>query len=471
MFNNYDDYVAPEPKATIYNPYEGKNLSQRKCPTCGATDIVFNPRSVKLMCKFCKKEFGNDLHGDLSTNHEIHKLSGRIVSLGAANIETCDTLITLRCTSCGAEVTIDQSKSHQTKCHWCRNTLSINNQIPNGTIPDIIVPFTMSRDEAYTLMKNFLADKKTYAKRGFKKAFKKNAIIGVYFPYMVVDLNNHISFKGEGEQSVVRYEKDIRKATEVYNAKLYSIERNYDLYIDNLIIEANLDKLVRHGTNTNNIINSILPYDISTAVPWDANYVQDYNIEKRDANIQDIEPSVRSQIKDIARRHNLESIKCYKRGVRWDSENIDIVGDFWQAAYLPVWLFTYLDKKDPNKPLHYIAINAQTKETMGSVPFAKNKFKFVHFSQLTLMILLILGSLVTEYLYVVTPILPIFFIIWSISYFTTKEKYRNSYARHKHEEETTYTTANETQNDTFIKDLRNLPSSTMEGCNHENLSL
>jgi hypothetical protein len=320
-------------------------------------------------------------------------------------------------------------------------------------------------------MKDFLSDKKHYAKRGFKKAFKKSAIMGVYFPYMIVDINSHVNCKGKGEQGTVRYEKGLSKATEVFNARLYSIERDYDIYIDNLIMEASLDKLVRHGTNTNNIINSILPFDISKAVPWDAHYVSDYNIEKRDANIKDIEYTIKKQIKDIARKHNLESIKGYNRGVRWDEERVDITGDFWQAAYLPVWLFTYLDKKDPNKPLHYIAVNAQTKETMGSVPFSKRKFKFVHFLLLGLMILSILGTFVIEGLYTITTtFLPILFIVWGISYFMTGENYRNSYARHKHEEETAYTTGNETSNDTFEKELRNLPSSYMMDANHKIIS-
>ena len=65
------------------------------------------------------------------------------------------------------------------------------------------------------------------------------------------------------------------------------------------------------------------------------------------------------------------------------------------------------------------------------------------------------------------PMMPIFLIIWLISYYTTRENYRNSYARHKHEEETSYTTANESNKDTFIKELRNLPSNKMESSNHE----
>ncbi len=316
----------------------------------------------------------------------------------------------------------------------------------------------MTRDEAYRMMKKFLSERKFYAKHGFKKAFKKSELTGVYFPYMVVDVNSHINYKGEGEKSVVRYEKGLNKATEVFNAKLYSIERDFDLYIDNLILEASKDKLYAYGTNTNNIINSILPYDISKAVPWDANYINEYSVEKRDATIDDIEPLLVSQVKDITRKEVRETITNYGRGVRWDKDTTTMIGDFWQSAYLPVWLFTYRDKKGSTETLHYIAINAQTKEIMGSIPLSKYKLKIIHY----LLLIAILPLFFTPIGMHTLPLL----LLWGVSFYTTEEKYRNSLARHIHEEETEYTVDNMKENDEFIKELRNLPSEKMEGCNH-----
>ncbi|MCL2757554.1 MAG: TFIIB-type zinc ribbon-containing protein, partial [Coriobacteriia bacterium] len=44
------------------------------------------------------------------------------------------------------------------------------------------------------------------------------------------------------------------------------------------------------------------------------------------------------------------------------------------SAYLPVWVYSYFEAK-PNKPgmLHYVAVNARTGETMGSVPVDKKR--------------------------------------------------------------------------------------------------
>ena len=59
---------------------------------------------------------------------------------GAKDIDqAAENIITVKCESCGAEVVIDTKTTTQARCHWCRNTLSINNVIPNGAIPDVIL--------------------------------------------------------------------------------------------------------------------------------------------------------------------------------------------------------------------------------------------------------------------------------------------------------------------------------------------
>lgn len=58
----------------------------------------------------------------------------------------------------------------------------------------------------------------------------------------------------------------------------------------------------------------------------------------------------------------------YDRGVSWASQNVEIKGEQWESAYLPVWLYSYQQIKGDKSILHYVAVNARTKETIGSVP-------------------------------------------------------------------------------------------------------
>jgi hypothetical protein len=120
------------------------------------------------------------------------------------------------------------------------------------------------------------------------------------------------------------------------------------------------------SVNTNNIINTILPFDTKNAVKWNASYLRGCSSEKRDLNVKQLEPRLADQLLSIARAQVEGSTHRYDRGVRWEEEGLDIHGTRWVAMYLPVWLYSY---QQPNSGLlHYIAVNGRTGETMGSVP-------------------------------------------------------------------------------------------------------
>ena len=72
--------------------------------------------------------------------------------------------------------------------------------------------------------------------------------MGVYFPYMVVDMNAKASFSGEGEHEVRSYTVEVgsgdNKHEETrYDADVYKVERNFDIEIEGLTVEASADKL------------------------------------------------------------------------------------------------------------------------------------------------------------------------------------------------------------------------------------
>ena len=351
----------------------GAKDGQTKCPKCGATDISLNTKNGKLRCNFCRHEFEPEKFDSMET--DIDSLKGEIIGSGASDIiAATKDMITLKCTSCGAEVVIDTASSTQARCHWCRNTLSINEQIPNGAVPDTVLPFKIPKNDAKTAIENFVGKRKFFAHPKFKQEFSTDNVMGVYLPYMIVDANAHSTLKGQGEHETACYTEKHGDNTETYyDADLYDVEREFDLTIDGLTVESSKDKLGNDKNKTNNIINSIMPFDTENCVKWDSNYIKGYTSEKRDVNVDELKPLVKEQCKDIARFSANKTLTQYDRGVRWDSEELDVKGQQWRSAYLQVWLYSYLEKKGDKSLLHYVAVNARTKETMGSVPIHKPK--------------------------------------------------------------------------------------------------
>ena len=291
---------------------------QDKCPKCGATDISLNPRTGLLRCNFCRYEFKPETVEELNTN--ISELNGNVMGSAAQDISTdSENVITLKCSSCGAEVVIDTAEATQARCHWCRSTLSINQQIPNGSVPDVVLPFKLTKAEAKAQIENFVGRRKFFAHPKFRQEFTTENIMGVYFPYMVVDINSHAFLLGKGEKQVRRYTRGSGENQRTYyDADLYTVGRDFDLAIDDLTIESNSDRLNKNASGkTNNIINSIMPFDTENCVKWNSNYLKGYTSERRDTNVEQLRPIVNAQAKDIAKFAANNTIKEYDRGVCW----------------------------------------------------------------------------------------------------------------------------------------------------------
>src|SRR5690625_355779 len=350
-----------------------------KCPRCGATEISLNMASGLLRCSFCRHEWtGHESDEDLFINQDIATLSGLVIGSGSEDIvASTEEVLTFKCTACGAEVVINTAESTQARCHWGLNKLAMNQQMPNGAGPDMVLPFRMKKDEAVEKIRAFVKKRHGFAHPRFLKEFAPENVMGVYLPYMVVDINAHARFAGEGEKRTRTYTIGSgNNRRRVHDADVYAVRREADVYINDLTVESSSERRDQDtGRNTNNVINAIMPFDVHNSVRYDSNYIAGFSSERRDTNIADASPLVHRQAEDIA-RHKVaqETLGFYDRGVRWEDQRLDIRGQRWAAAYLPVWLYSYQEKRSNGRSfLHYVAVNARTGKTMGSVPVNQPK--------------------------------------------------------------------------------------------------
>lgn len=448
---------------TIVQTDVGAKDGQNKCPKCGSTDIELNINNGHLRCNFCRHEFEPQKIVGMET--DISQLHGQVIASGVQDIVTDSSdILTFKCSSCGAEVVIDTASSTQARCHWCRNVLSVNQQIPNGSVPDVVLPFQIKKDDAKKLIEDFVGKRKFFAYPKFKQEFTTENIMGVYFPYVVVDVNSHANLIGQGEHQVSRYVRENGDNQKIYyDADLYNVEREFDLVINGLTVESSSERLNKNSSEkTNNIINAIMPFDIENCVRYDANFLKGYTSEKRDTNVEQLKNLVSVQSKNIARFAANDTLKEYDRGVAWSSEQFLVKGQQWKAAYLPVWLYSYQQINGNKKLLHYVAVNARTKETMGSVP--------IHMPKLVLI------SFVVEILGVAAMLLVdwdynwLFVLAGFVYFFIILGKYRNSNARHTYETETKTKIYNLRKVDTFVTKRTGLSNSKINGVNNTSIS-
>ena len=442
-----------------------------RCPKCGATDVALNMKTGKLKCNFCRTEFSDNGANDYGG---VEELKGEIVGEGANNIIPDEKIIlTLKCPACGAEVVIDTNEVTSARCHWCRHILSVNEKLPNGAVPDLVLPFKLEKSKAEANIRAFVEKRQFFAHPKFKAEFSTENVMGVYLPYMIVDANAHAVMSGEAEHLTRRYTVSVGKSRETrYDADAYDVMREFDLLVDDLTVEASKDKLNQDlRANTNNVINAIMPFDTDKCVGWNPSYLRGFTSEKRDTNIDTLRPVMATQVGDVARFKVKETMTFYDRGAKWTQQDITIKGTKWKSAYLPVWLYSYLQDDSKGKMLHYVAVNARTGETMGSVPINKTKLRIV--SAIIEVIGIFLGFWWLKFwlgidsdtednpaLLGLVGLTPGFIFYW-----VKMSKYRNMNAFHHHEAETVSTMKNLKKADNLHEHRRGLRSSRIVGQN------
>lgn len=340
-----------------------------RCPRCGATDIQLRASTGMLVCTFCRAEWNEARFDQEAVGGSIADIRGTTIGSGAANIQAdVSEVLTLKCAGCGAEVVVNTAEAMAARCHWCRHVLTINEQVPNGAVPDAVLPFALTREQAIENINKFAGARKLFANREFVQQFTPENVFGVYLPYMVVDANASVQVWGKGEVQLRSYtRKQGEREQRLYDAEVYEIERRVDFTVDDLAIESSSERLdMNRRVNTNNIINAIQPFDTAEAVQWNANYLNGFSSEKRDSDVTGLEPVLDDRLLSIGRSQVQESVRGYNRGVRWEGERIAVGGSRWIAMYVPVWLYAHTDQS--SQMTHYIAVNGRTGKTQGSVP-------------------------------------------------------------------------------------------------------
>ncbi|EKU24643.1 hypothetical protein [Xanthomonas graminis] len=366
-----DELQAPDPLA-IDTAANALKDGLNRCPKCGATDIRPKLGTDLLVCQYCRNEWhGARVEEVFGFGEGLDALRGTVIASGARDIAAdAAVLMSFKCSGCGAEVTVNTESTMTARCHWCRHVFGVNEQVANGAVPDAVLPFHIDKEDAVARIRQFVDKRRLFALKAFKQQFTPDNVVGVYLPYMIVDGNVSASVAGKGEIETRRYTRGTEKnKTTYYDADVYQVQRHVDFTVDDLPLESSSERgNLDTQANTNNIINTILPFDTKNAVQWNASYLAGFTSEKRNRDVEQLRPRLEDQLLSIARAQVEDSVGRYDRGVRWEQERLEVHGTRWVSMYLPVWLYSYHQPGRNGGMLHYIAVNGRTGETMGSVP-------------------------------------------------------------------------------------------------------
>lgn len=374
------DPRAPGPRAPggrrILDTSSGREDGMDRCPRCGGTDFRYLIEARSLVCGHCRARWNEPvIEGDV-VRTAIRDLRGTVRGSATADLRHDADLVTLKCPACGAEVVITTERGLTARCHWCRQQLTVHQQIPNGAAPDAILPFLVPHAAAVQAIRDFVGRRSTFALPRFRQEFVPENVMGVYLPYMLVDGNMVVDMRGRGEVLTRRRVVRSGKTSHVeYDADVYELGRRLFLTVDDLAAAASAQRADRDTSrSTNNVIDTIQPFDTAHAVRFSPHYLRGFSAERRDLDLNAVSVAVGDDFLAIARERARPSLTPYDRGVSWRDEGLGVIGSRWLAIHLPVWLYSYRAVGPDGAALvHYIAVNGRTGETMGSVPVSHGR--------------------------------------------------------------------------------------------------
>lgn len=379
-----------------------------KCPNCDG-ELIFDPSTQKYKCEYCFSLFSQEEldamkpaqttepqnadaagAGKASGKPEDKKQSqlGNKAGSGTEkdNTENKESdkeagkeadAVTYTCPSCGAQIVTDATTA-ATFCYYCHNPVVLGGRLEGKFLPDQVIPFSVSREDAEKGFKDYVCKKK-FVLRAFYNKKQVESITGVYFPYW--HYNTRLEGKMQGEARNVRVWRTGN--TEYTETKYYQVSREGDVKLENLTENA-------LGKANQELICGVMPYDFKDVKKFQLGFLSGFLAEKRDIEKKQIEKKVQQEARESAEKLMREQINGYS-SVSVKNADFRALKEKWSYTLLPVWTITY---KSKNGKIYYFSMNGQTGKVYGELPIDYKKISLVSgIVSLVTLVILLLGGL------------------------------------------------------------------------------
>lgn len=329
-----------------------------QCPNCSAA-LEYNSIFGGFKCHYCDSRFTDseikeiflqrDERVDLETNEP------ELTADQMTEEEFTGQSALYSCPNCGAGVICDTLTS-STKCHFCHTPVILSGRLSGDYKPDLIIPFSTTREQAEANFKKF-TEKKFLLPKGFASEAQVQNISALYVPYWLKSGQTaaHLTATGHTVRTWT-----VGNTTYTHT-KLYHVERDADL----VFVRVPYDGSKRIDDS---LMESIEPFDYSGIKPFSMTYLsgcaaEKYDVPKEQAATRLDERIRLASIEEIRRMaavySSLTDVNC----------SIAYKNQQYVYALLPVWFLNYqYQGKD-----YEFAMNGQTGTMFGELPVSPTK--------------------------------------------------------------------------------------------------
>lgn len=329
-----------------------ETLLEYKCPACGGA-LSFDASLQKLKCPYCDTEFEVAALQELDEalkQEQPSDFTWESQPEGQWSEDETQNLRSYICQSCGGEIVGDLNTA-ATNCPYCDNPVVMAGNFTGTLRPDLVVPFKLSKEQAKAALQQHL-NKKPLLPRLFKTHNRIESIQGIYVPFWLFDTDADASIRYRATRIHTWSDANYNYTRTSY----YSLLRAGTIGFDNVPVDGS-------SKMSNDLMESIEPYDMTQGVDFQTAYLAGYLADKFDVEAEDCKTRANDRIRASTEAAFAGTTVGYSTVIP-ENTNIRLSGGRVRYALLPAWILTtrYRDK------IYTFAMNGQTGKLVGNLP-------------------------------------------------------------------------------------------------------
>lgn len=334
-------------------------ILEQKCPHCGGA-VEFDVASQRLKCPYCDTEFDISAvqQAEEFSSNQTEKINWSSSDAQWSAGET-DGINVYVCNSCGGEIVADATTG-ATNCPYCGNQVVVKGQFSGELKPDLVIPFKIDKKAAKEALKNHLKGK-YFVPKEFLTENKLDEIKGIYVPHWLFSCDAVV----EASYQAKKYRHWSDSRNDYTQTTAYSVYRSGSIGFDNVPVDGSTKM-------PDDIMESVEPFDISEAVPFNTAYLAGYLADKYDVDADNSMERANERIKQSALDAFRDTVDGYG-SVTPLGANMNVANGSYKYALYPVWILNV----KWNNEMYTFAMNGQTGKFVGNIPTETKKAAIV----------------------------------------------------------------------------------------------
>ena len=333
-------------------------LQQFKCPCCDGA-IEFDSASQEMKCPYCDSEFEIEALKayEAEQSNQIEEDMTWDAAAGQQWQEgETEGLRVYTCNTCGGEIVADDTTG-ATECPFCGNPVIMTGQFAGSLKPDLVIPFQVDKKAAIAALNNHYKGKLLLPKV-FKDQNHIEEVKGLYVPVWLFDADADADIHYRASRTRSWSDSEYRYTETTY----YSVYRSGGIGFENVPVDGSTKM-------EDALMESIEPYDITGAVPFQSAYLPGYLADKYDVDADQSIARANERIKRSTEEAFRSTVHGYTSVTTVDSA-VNLQNGKARYALYPVWILN----TDWNGQKFTFGINGQTGKVAGDLPMDKGKF-------------------------------------------------------------------------------------------------